>query len=107
MQTDFYNSNSSPRTIYNTIINSPNKPISEKNRLFSSFDMFPTTLASLNVKIKGNKLGLGVNLFSDEKTLVEQFGLEFLNQELLKKSFYYDNVLLGSTYYDFQKIEEK
>ena len=69
--------------------------------------MFPTTLASLNVKIKGNKLGLGVNLFSDEKTLVEQFGLEFLNQELLKKSFYYDNVLLGSTYYDFQKIEEK
>ena len=107
MQTDFYNSNSSPRTIYNTIINSPIKPISEKNRLFSSFDMFPTTLASLDVKIKGNKLGLGVNLFSDEKTLVEQFGLEFLNQELLKKSFYYDNVLLGSTYYDFQKIEEK
>ena len=34
---------------------------------FSQFDMFPTTLAALGVKIEGNKLGLGVNLFSLNK----------------------------------------
>ena len=61
--------------------------------------MFPTTLAALGVKIEGNKLGLGVNLFSTEKTLLEEYGKEYINEEIMKKSFYYDNELLGDTYY--------
>jgi len=103
MQNNFYKESDYQRTIYNTIINSPVKPINEKNRLFSSFDLFPTTLAALNVRIEGDKLGLGVNLFSEEKTLLEEFGIEKFNSEISRKSFYYDNVLLGNTYYEMKE----
>ena len=61
--------------------------------------MYPTTLASLGVKIDGDKLGLGVNLFSDQKTILEEYGLTYVNNEIKKKSFFYDNVLLGDSYY--------
>jgi len=106
MQSGFYEENDVyQRTIYNTFINSAIEPENEKNRLFSSFDMFPTTLASLGVEIEGNKLGLGVNLFSNEKTLIEELGYEQFNDELSRKSFYYDNEILGDTYYKMQ--EEK
>jgi len=107
MQSNFYNNaNNYDRTIYNTIINSKTKPIQEKNRAFSSFDMFPTTLAALGVEIEGNKLGLGVNLFSKEKTLIEELGYKYFNDELSKKSFYYDNVLLGDTYYEMEEYNK-
>ena len=33
-------------------------------------DMYPTTLAAMSIKIEGNKMGLGTNLFSNEKTLL-------------------------------------
>jgi len=96
MQSNFYEENDNyQRTIYNTIINSPVEPEEEKNRFFSTLDMFPTTLASLGVEIKGNRLGLGVNLFSKEKTLIEKLGLETLNKEISKKSSYYDNIITG------------
>ena len=104
MQSNFYELNKNyQRTIYNTFINSKVDPIKEKNRLFSTLDMFPTTLASLGVKIEGNKLGLGVNLFSEEETLIEKLGLEYLNEEISKKSNYYDNVITGDTYYKMKK----
>lgn len=61
--------------------------------------MYPTTLASLGVKIDGDKLGLGINLFSDQKTILEEYGLTYVNNEIKKKSFFYDNVLLGDSYY--------
>lgn len=97
MQSNFYELDKNyQRTIYNTFINSKIEPENEKNRLFSTLDFFPTTLASLGVEIEGNKLGLGVNLFSEEKTLVEKLGLENLNKEISKKSSYYDNVIIGN-----------
>lgn len=95
MQLDFYDESYDNRTIYNTIINSKIKPINEKNRLFSTLDMFPTTLASLGAEIKGNKLGLGVNLFSKEKTLLEELGFEYVNDELTKTSNYYDSTIIN------------
>ena len=96
MQSNFYELDKNyQRTIYNTFINSSIEPENEKNRLFSTLDFFPATLASLGVEIEGNKLGLGVNLFSEEKTLVEKLGLENLNKEISKKSNYYDNVIIG------------
>jgi len=108
MQKNFYeNLGNYERTIYNTFINSPIEPIKEKDRLFSAFDMFPTTLASLGVKIEGNRLGLGVNLFSEDKTLIEELGYEYMKEELAKKSFFYDNVLLGDTYYEMQETLKK
>ena len=78
------------RTIYNCIINSAVTPVNEKNRLFGTFDMFPTTLAAMGVKIEGERLGIGTNLFADVKTLTEEFGYEEVNAELEKNSEYYN-----------------
>ena len=88
------------RTVYNAFINSRVEPINSKNRQFNTLDMFPTTLASLGVTIEGNKLGLGTNLFSSEKTLTEKFGHEYINIETSKKSLYYNNNFLRQDYYD-------
>lgn len=78
------------RTIYNCIINAPIHPEREKNRAFGTFDMFPTTLAAMGVEIEGDRLGLGTNLFSGEKTLTEQYGFEALEEELQKTSEFYN-----------------
>ena len=57
-------------------------------------DLFPTTLAALGVKIDGEQLGLGTNLFSDRETLTEQYGYTFLAEELQKQSAFYDSEFL-------------
>lgn len=78
------------RTSYNCIINSPTTPAKTKNRLFGTYDMMPTTLAAIGATIEGDRLGLGTNLFSDKQTLTEEYGFDFLNEELQKKSIYYN-----------------
>lgn len=82
------------RTTMNIIINSPVKPAKTKYRDFCTFDMFPTTLASLGASIEGDKLGLGTNLFSEAPTLAETVGVDTLNKELEKRSNFYDNTFL-------------
>lgn len=101
MQTSYYDSMiTSPdyqRTIYNAFINSSAIPQKQYGRLFSTFDMYPSTLASMGVTIPGDRLGLGVNLFSDQPTLVEQLGsIETLSDELAKKSTYYNQRIFTS-----------
>ena len=56
--------------------------------------MYPTTLAALGVKIEDNKLGLGVNLFSNEKTLIEKYNFNDVNNEFYKKSVFYNSNIL-------------
>ena len=85
------------RTVYNCIINAPVTPVQEKNRKFATFDMFPTTLAALGVEIEGDRLGLGTNLFSEKETLTEQYGFEKLDEELQKKSEFYNTRFLEMT----------
>ena len=67
-------------------VNTPKDPFSEENRLFSDIDMFPTILSSINFGIDGDRLGLGADLFSDKKTLVERVGIDSLNKEIDKMS---------------------
>lgn len=106
MQNNFVNDKSYQRTVYNTFVNSVTNTNNTKNRLFSSFDLFPTTLASLGIKIENNKLGLGVDLFSKEKTLIEIYNdIDLLNFDLSKKSFYFDNMILGETYYQMNDLK--
>lgn len=82
------------RHIYNAIINSKTTTENTKNRVFTTLDMFPTTLASIGVKIEGNRLGLGTNLFSPIPTLSEELGKEkFQNQLSLKSNYYNNNIL--------------
>ena len=44
----------------------------------------------MGCEIEGNRLGVGTNLFSGEKTIVEEHGLEFINKEFEKKSEFYN-----------------
>lgn len=95
------------RTPLNIIINPATEGKTEDvfiNRTFSVMDMFPTTLAAMGVKIKGNRLGLGTNLFSGKPTLLEKtyadYGqkedestVSFVNKELSKNSKFYNNLL--------------
>ncbi len=78
------------RTIYNCWINSAVEPTGQTTeRIYTSMDVFPTTLAALGFSIEGERLGLGVNLFSDQATLSERLGYDWLNTELNKFSEYY------------------
>ena len=77
------------RTTFNTIIHAKNKPKQNKNRKFTSFDFFPTVLSAMGVKIEGDRLGFGTNLFSDQKTIPEKIGYKRFDKELRKQSKYY------------------
>ena len=102
MDTDFFENfdKNYLRTQFNLIINpAPNvvNTPAERfiNRQYCNFDMFPTILSSMGVEIKGNRLGLGTNLFSDEPTLFEEYGFDYVNNELEKKSdFINQNILV-------------
>lgn len=75
------------RKVYTTYINSAVTPENPDNRRdYTTFDNFPTTLASIGVKIEGNRLGLGTNLFSQEPTLTEKYGREQVESDVVKQS---------------------
>jgi len=78
------------RRTYINIINAPIEPSNRKRRLYSTLDIFPTILASIGVKIDGDYLGLGANLFSDKETLLEKIGINKLNEELKKRSVFFE-----------------
>lgn len=86
------------RYMYNCYINPAVEPIKNEERIYTELDTYPTIIAALGGEIPGNRLGLGVNLFSKQKTLAEKYGVDFLNEEILKKSKFYNNKILGSDY---------
>jgi phosphoglycerol transferase len=78
------------RTVYDCFLNSAVESKQDaKTRTFTTVDMFPTILAAMGFDIEGNRLGLGTNVFSEQKTLAEEHGFEWLNQEVAKSSNYY------------------
>ena len=74
------------RKVYTTYINPAAELETTEKRNYTTFDNFPTTLAALGVKIDGNRLGLGTNLFSSTQTLTDRFGIDKMESELKKKS---------------------
>lgn len=84
------------RSVYNVFVNSAVDTDCNKNRSFTTFDYYPTTLAALGVKIKGERLGLGTNLFSCKETLSEELGNDYIDEKLMENSPYY-NECIGST----------
>ena len=85
--------NTYQRSIYNCIINSAVDSFSTTDRVFSTIDMYPTTLAALGCKIDGERLALGTNLFSDKETLLEEYGYETVCDELSKRSAFYNSLI--------------
>lgn len=80
------------RKVYTAVINAAVEPQSSERREFSTFDMFPTTLAAIGAQINGDRLGLGTNLFSKLPTLTERVGYEKETEELQKRSDFIDNL---------------
>ena len=98
MQSDFFELEEGQeydKKVVSIIIN-PVVEAEDSTRTYSTFDLYPTTLAALGAQIEGNRLALGANLFSDEPTLIEKYGLEYVNNELMKTSRFYDNNILTS-----------
>ena len=94
MDTDFCAAvpDSYQRKTYTAIINSAVEPVdSSRTRVFSTMDLYPTTLASMGVVIRGNRLGLGTNLFSLTDTLLEEYGVDAVKAELEKPSAFMDS----------------
>ena len=78
------------RTMYNCFINAAAVPSGQTTgRVWTSLDVFPTTLAALGFNIEGDRLGLGVNMFSGIQTLAEEMTFDGLNAEMNKFSEFY------------------
>lgn len=83
------------RKTYVTFINSA-KPEPEEWKDFTTMDLFPTTLSALGCDIKGGRLGLGTDLYSDVPPLLDVLGKDEFNDELsLYSSFYEGTLMLG------------
>lgn len=82
------------RTTYNAFLNSAITRRDQRDREFSTLDMFPTVLASMGVTIDGDRLGLGTNLFSQQPTMIEKYGFDKVTEELNKSSRFYNNRFL-------------
>lgn len=59
------------RRIYNLFLNAPTPENTQ--RIFSQIDMFPSILEAIGAKIPHHHLGLGVSVFSNSPTLLEQY----------------------------------
>lgn len=92
------------RRSYVCFINSARKRDSQMMRTYCHFDLFPTILSSLGVTIPGNKLALGVDLYSGEKTYLELFDKDYINMQLQGKSSVIDSLLEVNPYeYNYLK----
>lgn len=103
MQNDFFDKRgATDRYVYSCIINPRNKKGDFSNRVYTALDTYPTILYSIGAKIKGDRLGLGVNLFSNKKTLAEEYGLQYLDSKLQERSSFYNDVLMNDGYLLFK-----
>lgn len=90
MDSDFCNGvdKEYPRKTFTCYINADVEPEdAARERSFTTMDNFPTTLAAMGVKIEGDRLGLGTNLFSSQDTLYETYGNE-MDAELSRRSLF-------------------
>jgi len=85
--------NAYDRLTYVNVINAANAASSpELHREYATIDLFPTTVAALGVEIPGNRLALGTNLFSDQPTLIEEYGLAKVRAEFNRSSSFMEEL---------------
>ena len=95
----FYKFKDYERKQFNLILN-PDPSVANvdesktRNRLWANWDMYPTIVSSIGGKIEGEKLGIGTNLFSGQKTIFEENKVVPTNKELEKKSKLYNEKIL-------------
>lgn len=85
--TEVYDAGDYARRTYTAYIHAAAQPTdAQKERRYTTMDLFPTTLAALGVHIEGDRLGLGTNLFSGMQTLIEQYGEKRVEAGLYERS---------------------
>ncbi|MEL3899387.1 MAG: LTA synthase family protein [Treponema phagedenis] len=96
MGDDLYSKNikEKDRHTYNAIINSQVHTVQTKNRVFATFDFYPTIVEALGIRFHAKGLGLGRSLFSGEKTLLEEIGVNKFNEEIQRRSSFYQNHII-------------
>ena len=57
----------------------------------------PITVINDGTNSNDDRLGIGTNLFSDNETIIEKYGIDYVNNELNKKSKFYNNRFLLET----------
>ncbi len=80
--------------VYNAFFNLP-KNLEEKvneNRVFNQIDLFPTILEIMGGKLKDGKAGVGVSVFSENKTIAERLSHEEQEETLLKIDRFYQKI---------------
>lgn len=82
----------SQREPYNVFINAAFQNEAQR-RDFAAFDLAPTILSAAGAKWPGGRLGLGVSLVEPEaKTLFEERGQKYYEEEVRKKSPFYESL---------------
>ncbi len=77
------------RMVYDCFLNAAKEPVRETGRVATTMDIFPTVLSALGFQIEGDRLGLGTDLFSARPTLAEERGLDWLQEQLQRRSDFY------------------
>lgn len=81
------------RKVYTTYINPAVNTMIDERREYTTFDSFPTVIAALGAEIEGDSLGLGTNLFSENRTLIEKYGMQNVERELMRKSEFLEGMI--------------
>lgn len=71
------------RRVYTNFYNST-EVYKGEGREYTTLDIYPTTLAAMGVKISGDRLAWGTNLYSNLPTLMESYGKDVLNDNFEK-----------------------
>lgn len=80
------------RTLYNMIYGKlPDVPNSKKNSSISALDIAPTLLQCSGARWKNEQFGLGISIFSKERSLLDIYGNDRLNEYLSKTSNKYNS----------------
>ena len=94
---------SANRQIYNVFLNAHNvrKGVVHVDGGWSSHDMAPTILDAMGIdyhattesgNVVKNRVGLGISLLSNKKTLVSEYGIQHVNNELGRPSSFYNRL---------------
>lgn len=90
--------------IYNVVIDGGNPKYQVIDKEFSQIDWAPTILESAGFIIEPRRIGLGVSLWSNEETLIEEFGKQKLDEMLKGSIDDYHQILYGDK--KIKQIEE-
>ena len=92
------------RRTYVCFVNSAKERKEKKMRKYCHFDLFPTILSSIGADISGNRLALGVDLYSGYPSYLELFEKDYINMQLQGKSEVIDSLLKVNPYeYNYLK----